>query len=244
MPGSTRQNRPWEVGDYYHGPPSRIRLPYLLLLEARQASRCPKVPPRSHTRSKDGSLAHRYLSPVHILFRSTDHFLSSGNYHQLFRDAFRYNLALVEEYGGAVKINALLGVIPQISAKSEVAHASSAEPTSLHIRPSRSASHTRQRTAHLYRNRHVHHVRFTLPTPTCQTLQPVPQGQPFDIWPRSDLDSRYVVSPVLHETSHMIHLINKVNSTRSNARCLIPYSHWPTCVICSQSYSLLQTGSV
>jgi hypothetical protein len=101
-------------------------------------------------------------SPSESSFRSTDHFLSSGNYHQLFRDAFRYNLALVEEYGGAVKINALLGVIPQISAKSEVAHTSSAEPTALHIRPSRSASHTRQRTAHLYRNRHVHHVRSTL----------------------------------------------------------------------------------
>jgi hypothetical protein len=100
-----------------------------------------------------------------------DHWLT-GNYHQLFRDAFRYNLALVEEYGGAVKINALLGVIPQISAKSEVAHTSSAEPTALHIRPSRSASHTRQRTAHLYRNRHVHH------------------GKSFDIWSRSDLDPR------------------------------------------------------
>ncbi|KAH0833223.1 cytochrome P450 [Lanmaoa asiatica] len=37
-----------------------------------------------------------------------DHWLT-GNYHRLFRDAFRYNLALVEQYGGAIKINALLG---------------------------------------------------------------------------------------------------------------------------------------
>ncbi|KAG6373384.1 cytochrome P450 [Boletus reticuloceps] len=37
-----------------------------------------------------------------------DHWLT-GNYHRLFKDALQYNLALVEKYGGAVKINALLG---------------------------------------------------------------------------------------------------------------------------------------
>ncbi|KAF9243490.1 cytochrome P450 [Melanogaster broomeanus] len=33
----------------------------------------------------------------------------SGNYHRLFQDGLRYNLDLVEEYGGVVKIHALLG---------------------------------------------------------------------------------------------------------------------------------------
>ena len=104
-----------------------------------------------------------YASPVSCSVVLT--LVTSGNYNQLFRDAFRYNLTLVERYGGAVKINALLGVIPHIFAKSEVAHTISAEPAALHIRPSRSAQHTRQRTAHLYRNRHVHYARFTLPPP-------------------------------------------------------------------------------
>ncbi|KIK99980.1 hypothetical protein PAXRUDRAFT_30155 [Paxillus rubicundulus Ve08.2h10] len=37
-----------------------------------------------------------------------EHWLK-GNYHNLFQDSLDYNLELVEEYGGAVKINALLG---------------------------------------------------------------------------------------------------------------------------------------
>lgn len=39
-----------------------------------------------------------------------------GNYHRLFQDGLEYNLRLIEKYGGAIKIHALLGVRPPRSA--------------------------------------------------------------------------------------------------------------------------------
>jgi hypothetical protein len=34
----------------------------------------------------------------------------SGNYHRIFQDGLRYNLDLVQQYGGALTVYALLGV--------------------------------------------------------------------------------------------------------------------------------------
>jgi hypothetical protein len=53
----------------------------------------------------------------------------SGNYHRIFQDGLRYNLDLVQQYGGALTVYALLGVkalildvlcllIPSLSSKS------------------------------------------------------------------------------------------------------------------------------
>ncbi|KAF8558177.1 cytochrome P450 [Imleria badia] len=50
-----------------------------------------------------------HTSPLAVIRGPKKEHWLTGNYHRIFRDAFRYNLALVEEYGGAVKINALLG---------------------------------------------------------------------------------------------------------------------------------------
>ncbi|KAG2032102.1 cytochrome P450 [Suillus americanus] len=48
-------------------------------------------------------------SPLaHILGPKKEHWLK-GNYHRIFQDGLRYNLDLVQQYGGAVKIYALLG---------------------------------------------------------------------------------------------------------------------------------------
>lgn len=155
---------PWHYSRHNALPP-RIGRPGLLPLEDTQALRCLKVSPRTHTWSKEGPLAHRYAS-LHRAFLRADS--SPGNYHQLFRDALRYNLDLVEKYGGAVKINALLGVMQLTPPPNQVAHTTtSTEPTALHIRPPRSPSRSRQGTAHLHRNGHVHHVRSTLPVFAC-----------------------------------------------------------------------------
>lgn len=64
----------------------------------------------------------------------------------------------------------------QTFAKANQLTSPTAEPTALHIRPSRFASHSGQRTAHLYRNRHVYHVRSTLPTALVKDCGPRNRG--------------------------------------------------------------------
>ncbi|KAG1744162.1 cytochrome P450 [Suillus paluster] len=58
-------------------------------------------------------LIKRYRTPksplAHILGPKKEHWLK-GNFHRIFQDGLRYNLDLVKQYGGAVKIYALLGV--------------------------------------------------------------------------------------------------------------------------------------